>query len=76
MATQTATKEKLEAALSPATSIGTLTLKDGTPDTATIDLIYDNLDRSRAYRQVLRRAVPEWLGRNGGKYQHERANNS
>ena len=37
-----ATPDRLE------TSIGTLTMTDGTPDSATAQKIYDNLDRSRA----------------------------
>ena len=35
------------------TSIGTLTLKDGNPDKATVQKIYDNLDRSRALQAYL-----------------------
>src|SRR5215510_167801 len=42
-----ATPDKLE------TSIGTLTLKDGYPDTGTVRKIYDNLDASRALQAFL-----------------------
>ena len=35
------------------TSIGSLTLKDGNPDPATVQKIYDNLDRSRALQAYL-----------------------
>ena len=40
-----ATPDRLE------TSIGTLTMTDGNPDSATAQKIYDNLDRSRALRR-------------------------
>ena len=42
-----ATPDKLES------SIGTLTMKDGNPDTATVQKIYENLDRSRALQAYL-----------------------
>ena len=42
-----ATPDKLE------TSIGTLTMTDGNPDTATVQKIYDNLDKSRALQAYL-----------------------
>ncbi len=44
-----ATPDKLE------TSIGTLHLTDGNPDAATVQKIYDNLDRSRALQAYPRR---------------------
>src|SRR5262245_58598315 len=42
-----ATPDKVE------TSIGTLNLKDGYPDAATTQKVYDNLDRSRALQSFL-----------------------
>jgi hypothetical protein len=42
-----ATPDKLD------TSIGTLTMTDGNPDSATVEKIYDNLDRSRALQAYL-----------------------
>jgi hypothetical protein len=42
-----ATPDKVE------TSIGTLNLKDGYPDDATTQKVYDNLDRSRALQAFL-----------------------
>src|SRR5215470_13834861 len=42
-----ATPDKLE------TSIGTLNMSDGNPDAATVQKIYDNLDRSRALQAYL-----------------------
>jgi hypothetical protein len=42
-----ATPDKLD------TSIGTLNLRDGYPDTATVQKIYDNLDASRALQAFL-----------------------
>jgi len=47
IASGVATPDRLE------TSIGTLTMTDGNPDSGTVQKIYDNLDRSRALQAYL-----------------------